>query len=59
MVDKKSSLNKIFCLNAKCNEVIGFSNQYGGKCSCGFWSKDAYQLYPIKIEKVKCLKKKE
>lgn len=45
----KNTSAKIFCPNGRCNTIIGFSNQNGGKCPCGKRILAMYGVYPSKL----------
>lgn len=45
----KNTSAKIFCPNGRCNAIIGFSNQNGGKCPCGKRINLMNGIYPSKV----------
>jgi len=45
----KGNVSKIFCPNSKCNVILGYINQNGGKCSCGKIVDRMFVIYPVKV----------
>ena len=53
MGNLKTNMGKIFCPNSKCNSILGFCNQSGGKCSCGIRLDKMYLIYPLRVTTAK------
>jgi len=45
----RGNVSKIFCPNSRCNVVLGFTNQKGGKCHCGYFVDRMFVIYPPKV----------
>jgi len=41
--------SKLFCSNTKCNSILGFIDQKGGKCGCGHPLEKVFGVYPLRI----------
>ena len=54
----KNPMSRIFCPNIKCDEIVGFPNNYKGNCSCGYCVKGAYQIFSVRVEKVTTIQPK-
>ncbi len=45
----RGNVSKIFCPNSRCNVVLGFTNQKGGKCNCGHMLDRMFVIYPSRV----------
>jgi len=52
----KGNVSKLFCPNSRCNVIIGYINQNGGKCSCGKPIERMFVIYPVRITNNKNIK---